>query len=148
MMKKLFIPPVLVFISLIIIVLFYFLLPAYNWIAFPYNLFGFLFIFTGFIISGKTRDLFDKYNTTLGFGNSSYLITEDIFSKTRNPMYIGMFLFLFGLSICFMNIFSILTSIVFILFVRICFIPVEEKLLFEEYGCEYKTYKQKVNRWI
>ena len=64
------------------------------------------------------------------------------------PMYIGMFLFLLGVSICFMNIFSVLTSIVFILSVRVCFIPIEEKLLSEEYGSEYEIYKQKVKRWI
>jgi len=147
-MKILFIPPVFVLISLIMIVLFYFLLPAYNYIVFPYNLSGILFTFAGFIISGKSRDLFSKYKTTLGFGKSSHLITEGIFSKTRNPMYIGMFLFLFGLSICFMNIFSILTSFVFILFVRIFFIHLEEKSLSEQYGIEFEKYKQNVKRWI
>ncbi len=147
-MKKLFIPPVFIFISLCLIVLFYFILPDYNLIPFPYNLLGILIAFSGFVISGKTRDLFDKYKTTLGFDKSTYLITEGVFSRTRNPMYIGMFLFLFGISICFMNIFSILTSIVFILSVRVCFIPIEEKLLSEEYGSEYEIYKQKVKRWI
>lgn len=147
-MKKLLIPPVFVIISLILIVLFYFLLPGYNWIPFPYNLLGILFVYTGFVISGKSRDLFNKYKTTLGFDKSTHLITEGVFSKTRNPMYIGMFLFLFGMSICFMNIFSILTSILFISFARIYFIPIEEKLLSEEYGIEYEIYKQNVKRWI
>ncbi len=147
-MKKLLIPPVFVIISLILIVLFYFLLPGYNWIPFPYNLLGILFVYTGFVISGKSRDLFNKYKTTLGFDKSTHMITEGVFSKTRNPMYIGMFLFLFGMSICFMNIFSILTSILFISFARIYFIPIEEKLLSEEYGIEYEIYKQNVKRWI
>lgn len=147
-MKMLLIPPVFVIISLILIVLFYFLLPGYNWILFPYNLLGVLFVYTGFVISGKSRDLFNKYRTTIGFEKSTHLITEGVFSKTRNSMYIGMFLFLFGISICFMNIFSILTSILFIFFVRVYFIPIEEKLLSEEFGIEYEIYKQKVKRWM
>ena len=147
-MKKLLIPPVFVFISILFIVLFYFLTPIYNWIIFPYNLGGIIIAFSGFVIMGKTRDLFDKYKTTLGFDRSSHMITEGIFSITRNPMYLGMFLFLFGISICFMNIFSILTSIVFIISIRICFIPKEEKLLSEEFGDVYLTYMEKVRRWI
>jgi protein-S-isoprenylcysteine O-methyltransferase Ste14 len=147
-MKKCLIPPVFVFTSMILIILFYFLLPQYNWILFPYNLFGILFAYAGFVISGKSRDLFNKYKTTLGFDKSTYLITEGVFSKTRNPMYIGMFLLLFGMSICFTNIFSILTSILFIAIVRLYFIPIEEKLLYEEYGIEYEMYKKNVKRWI
>ena len=109
-MKRLFIPPVFVFISLCLIVIFYFLFPGYNWIQFPYNFFGVLIAFSGFVIMGKARNLFNKYKTTLDFDKSSHLITEGIFLKTRNPMYIGRFLFLSGISICFMNLFSILTS--------------------------------------
>ena len=147
-MKILFIPPVFVFISLLLIILFYFLIPKYNWIPFPFNLGGIIIAFSGFVIMGKTRDLFDKYKTTLGFDKSSHLITKGIFSKTRNPMYVGMFLFLFGISICFMNVFSILTSIGFFLSVWVYFIPKEEKLLSEEFGEEYIDYKEKVKKWI
>lgn len=147
-MNKILIPPVFVFISLCLIILFYFLLPGYNWIPFPYNFLGVLIAFSGFVIMGKTRDLFDKYKTTLGFDKSSHLINEGIFIKTRNPMYVGMFLFLFGISICFTNLFSILTSIAFILAIRICFISREEKLLNDEFGDIYSAYKKQVRRWI
>lgn len=147
-MKKLLIPPVCVFICLVLISCFYFVLPRYNLIPLPVNLAGILIAFWGFMIMGKARDLFRKHQTTLAIGRSSFLITEGIFSKTRNPMYIGMFLLLFGTGICFRNIFSIFTAIGFILIMRFVFIPEEERLMYESFGPAYMEYKKKVRRWI
>ena len=147
-MKKFFIPPVFVLISFILIVLFYFLIPKYNWIPFPVNLCGIIIAFFGFSIMGKSRDLFKKHQTTLGIEESPSLITEGIFSKTRNPMYIGMFLLLLGAGVCFMNLFSILTSVGFLLLMQFVFIPKEEKLLFQKFGQDYLDYIKNVRRWV
>jgi protein-S-isoprenylcysteine O-methyltransferase Ste14 len=97
---------------------------------------------------GKSRDLFKKHQTTLDFDKSSYLITEGVFSKTRNPMYIGMFLLLLGLGVCFLNIFSVLTAFVFLLLMQLVFIPREEKLMAEAFGKQYREYKSQVRRWV
>ncbi len=147
-MKKILIPPVFLILSLILIVLFYFLLPSFNLIPFPYNYGGIIILSTGFVIMGKTRDLFRKYKTTLGFDQSSHLIKEGVFTKSRNPMYLGMFLLLLGWAVCFMNFFSILIAFDFLLLVNLIFIPKEEQLLEEEFGQEYLDYKNKVKRWV
>jgi protein-S-isoprenylcysteine O-methyltransferase Ste14 len=147
-MKKLIIPPIFVLISLILIVTFYFVLPEFNWIPIPVNLLGILVSIIGFGIMGKSRDLFKKHKTTLAIENSSFLIQEGIFLKTRNPMYVGMFLLLLGLGICFMNLFSVLIPLVFILIIHFVFVKKEEKLLFDSFGQEYTGYKAKVKRWI
>lgn len=147
-MKKLIIPPVFVLISLILMISFYFILPTYNWIPLPINLLGILVSFSGFVIMGKSRDLFKKYQTTLEIKESSSLIQEGVFLKTRNPMYIGMFLLLLGIGFCFGNVFSILTPFVFLLLIHFIFILKEEQLMFEVFGQEYLEYKTKVKRWI
>ena len=147
-MKNLLIPPVFVFISLLLIVGSYFLFKNLNIIPFPFNFLGILIAFPGFVLAGKTHDLFKKYNTTLGFEKSSYFITEDVFKRTRNPMYLGMFLFLLGLSICFCNVFSMCVPFVFIIAVGIIFIPAEEKILEETFGKQYSEYKKTTRRWI
>ena len=147
-MKKLFIPPVLVLFSLILIITFYFLIPNFNLIPYPYNLFGILLILLGFAIIGKTNELFLKHKTTRTINKSSHLLTEGTFSKSRNPMYTGMFLFLIGTGVCFMNLFSMLIPFVFILFIQLVFIPKEEKLMTETFGEAYLDYKKKVRRWI
>jgi protein-S-isoprenylcysteine O-methyltransferase Ste14 len=147
-MKKLFIPPVCVFICLLLIAAFYFLLPRYNLVPFPVNLAGGPIAFFGFVPMGKARDLFRKHRTTLAIERPSCLVTEGIFSKTRNPMYAGMFLLLFGVGICFGNLFSIITAIGFIFTMQFVFIPEEEKLMHGAFGPEYLEYKKKVRRWI
>ncbi len=147
-MKKLFIPPVLVFAGLIFIVLFYFIVPTFNLIAFPYNLAGLVIAFSGFVIMGKSWNLFNEYKTTLGFEKSAHFIREGIFLKTRNPMYIGMFLLLLGFGICVRNIFSIAVPFVFLFIIAVYFIPLEEKLMKKAFGEEYIDYMKKVKRWI
>lgn len=147
-MKRLFIPPVFVLISVLLIVLFYFLYPNYNIIRFPFNLIGIFISFGGFVIMGKARELFKKHETTLKIKTSSSMITEGVFSKTRNPMYVGFSLLLIGVSICFMNLFSMICPFVFILFMNVTFIPIEEKLMVQQFGNEYLDYKSKVRRWF
>jgi protein-S-isoprenylcysteine O-methyltransferase Ste14 len=147
-MKKIIIPPVFVLFSLIIIILFYLLFPDFNLIPFPFNLAGLAVAFAGFFMMGQARQLFKTHETTLDFTKSSALVVEGIYSKTRNPMYIGMFLFLFGVAICFRNIFSCLVPFVFITLIRIIFIPNEETLMTAAFGDEFVNYKNRVRRWI
>ncbi|MBK8808370.1 MAG: isoprenylcysteine carboxylmethyltransferase family protein [Bacteroidales bacterium] len=147
-MKKIIIPPVFVLVFLILIVISYFLIPEYNLLPFPFNLLGVIISFLGFVIMGKARDLFKKNQTTLDIEKSTFLIDEGVFSKTRNPMYIGMFLLLLGIGICFMNIISILLPFLFIISIHFVFVLKEEKLMTEVFGQEYIHYKEKVKRWI
>ena len=130
------------------IILFYFVIPELNIIPFPFNLLGLLVAFGGFVIMGKARDLFKKYNTTLDFETSVHLIDEGVFGKSRNPMYTGMFLLLLGIAICFENIISICIPFVFIILVGIYFIPLEEKMMGKTFGKEYLDYKSKTRMWI
>jgi protein-S-isoprenylcysteine O-methyltransferase Ste14 len=147
-MNKLFIPPLFLLISLILIVLLYYLVPLLNVIPFPYNLGGLFIAFSGFACMGITRLLFRKHQTTLFIEKSSCMITEGVFGKTRNPMYIGMFMILLGFSVCSMNLLSMAVPFVFISVMQIMFIPVEEKLMLKTFGQDYINYKKKVRRWI
>ena len=147
-MSKFIIPPVFVAIAVILIVVFYFVFPEFNYIPFPINILGLFFSFVGFSIMGKSRDLFKKYKTTLAIEKSSFFIQEGIFLKTRNPMYIGMVLRLLGLGICFRNIFSIMLPLIFFIITHCVFVRKEEKLMSETFGEAYRDYKNKVKRWI
>ncbi len=96
-----------VFVSAILIVLFYFLLPVYNIIPYPFNLIGILIALFGFGIMGKTRRLFSKYKTTIMIKESTVLMKDGTFSWIRNPMCVGMFILLLGFGLCFKNLFSL-----------------------------------------
>jgi protein-S-isoprenylcysteine O-methyltransferase Ste14 len=122
-MKKLYIPPVLILYSFISMLLFYFFLSPHNFIIFPFNFAGLAIAFLGFVYMGKAHDLFKKHKTTIAIKKSTHLITEGVFSKTRNPMYIGMFFLILGFAIFSTNLISLVLPFVFILLVQIIFHP-------------------------
>jgi len=63
-------------------------------------------------------------------------------------MYAGMFLLVLGIAICFENLISICIPFVFIIIVRIFFIPLEEKLMEKTFGKVYLDYKIKTRMWF
>ena len=79
---------------------------------------------------------------------SSHLIKEGVFSKTRNPMYVGMFILILGFSIFSTNIIALLFPFTFLLLVNLIFIRKEEQLMSDTFGEEYLKYKKTVRRWI
>jgi protein-S-isoprenylcysteine O-methyltransferase Ste14 len=147
-MNNILIPPVYVIICLALITLFYYLFPVLNIIPFPFNFIGIAITVSGVIIIGQAHELFKKHKTPNTFEKSVHLIEEGIFNKTRNPMYIGMFLFLMGYAVCFRNLLSIIIPFVFLLIIRIIFIPFEEKKMEETFADKYIEYKSRVKRWI
>lgn len=147
-MKKLYIPPALIVYCVLSMVLLYFFIPQYNLIFFPVNLIGLVIAFSGLMLMGKARELFKKYETTLKIERSSNLIKEGVFSRTRNPMYVGMFILILGFSIISTNLIALLLPFVFLLLVRLIFIKKEEQLMFDTFGEKYLEYKKKVRRWL
>lgn len=147
-MKKLYIPPTLIAYSILIMIALYFFAPRFNLIGLPYNLIGILIAFSGFILMGKARDLFKKHQTTLKIEKSNHMIDEGIFSRTRNPMYTGMSILIFGFSIFSTNVLALFLPLFFMTIIRLIFIRREEQLMFETFGKDYLEYKKKVRRWI
>ena len=147
-MKKLYIPPTLIAYCAILMLVCFVFLPQYNMIKFPFNLIGLLIAFLGFYLMGKVRDMFKKYETTLKIETSRHLIDEGVFSKSRNPMYLGMFFLIIGFSLFSTNVISLLLPFAFLMAVRLIFVPKEEKLMLEQFGNNYLEYKKKVRMWI
>lgn len=147
-MKIRSIPPTYFLSGFTIIILLFLVFPEYNVIPFPYNLAGIVFIIFGIWLSGQARDLFKKYKTPISFDKSTKLVEDGIFSKTRNPMYLGMFIFLLGSAICAKNIFSLAIPFIFLIIIRILFIPYEEEKMHDTFGDDYLNYKKKVRRWF
>lgn len=149
-MKKniLHIPPVFLFACMVIIIAMYFVFPEFNVIPFPYNLGGIAVSFAGFFIMGKAHEQFRKNRTTLAIKESSALITGGVFSFSRNPMYLGMFLLLLGMGIAFRNSFSLSAPFLFWLYLTVIVIPCEEQMMTKVFGDDYLKYRKNVGRWI
>ncbi|TKF81505.1 isoprenylcysteine carboxylmethyltransferase family protein [Vibrio kanaloae] len=94
---------------------------------------------------------FRKQETTVNpikVETASAVVDSGIFGYTRNPMYLGLFILLFCLGYFFQNLFSVLLSFVFVIYMNNFQIKPEERALEQLFGAEYVDYKQKVRRWI
>ncbi len=147
-MMKFYIPPALLIYSIVTMVLLYIFIPEFNHISFPINLIGLVISTIGFILMGKVRDLFRKHQTQVKLGKPNFLVKEGVFSKSRNPMYVGMFIMVLGFSIFSTNVLALFLPLIFIILVRVIFIRKEEKIMYRTFGQEYIDYKNKVRRWI
>lgn len=79
---------------------------------------------------------------------ASTVVDSGIFAYTRNPMYLGLFLLLFGFAYWHQNLLSIAFSFTFILYMNRFQILPEERALESLFGASYIDYKQRVRRWI
>jgi protein-S-isoprenylcysteine O-methyltransferase Ste14 len=79
---------------------------------------------------------------------STALITGDVFSISRNPMYLGMILMLFGLALAIGAAPFYLAAIAFSVVMDVVFCPYEERKALLEFGASYDTYRQNVRRWL
>ncbi|PMH22111.1 methyltransferase family protein [Vibrio splendidus] len=121
-------------------------------LALPYGMvvLGIGIILSGVIgISGILE--FRKQKTTVNpikVETASAVVDSGIFGYTRNPMYLGLFILLFCFGYFFQNIFSVLLSFGFVIYMNYFQIKPEERALEQLFGAEYVDYKQKVRRWI
>ena len=79
---------------------------------------------------------------------TSKLVTDGFFKITRNPMYLGMLLFLLGLSIYNGLIVGLIFLPLFVGYITYFQIIPEENAMLELFGEEFKVYMKKVRRWI
>lgn len=112
---------------------------------------GSLFIVFGFGLDLAGLLEFRKFQTTMNPlkpENASKIVKTGIYSKTRNPMYLGMVLVLVGWSIIAKASFGILVIPLFIKYIETFQIIPEEEILSSQFGTEYDNYRTKVARWI
>jgi protein-S-isoprenylcysteine O-methyltransferase Ste14 len=80
--------------------------------------------------------------------SASSLVKSGIFRFSRNPMYVGMALFLIAWSIYLASLPSLLLIPLFILYMNYFQIQPEEHALLGLFGDEYISYKKQVRRWL
>ncbi|MEO0327865.1 MAG: isoprenylcysteine carboxylmethyltransferase family protein [Pseudomonadota bacterium] len=108
------------------------------------------------IILGVSMDLlsirrFFKIGTTVSPvspQNTEALVTEGVYSISRNPMYLGLLFILTGIAIWAGNLLGLLTIPVFVFLITKFQIIPEEEILLEKFGEVYGNYLMKVRRWI
>jgi protein-S-isoprenylcysteine O-methyltransferase Ste14 len=147
-MKKFF-PPTHFYTYLIITVLLHYIFPIKQIINKPLNYIGIIFIIVGIALNIFADKIFKQHKTTVKPDQKpTSLIDYGPFRISRNPMYLGMTLFLIGAGIFLGSIISFIGAACFITAMEYLFIPDEEKMMSEVFGVEFENYKKKVRRWI
>lgn len=76
------------------------------------------------------------------------LVTTGIFAHSRNPMYVGNVLMLWGMGVLANNLLFLVIMGPFFLFIYQSIIRAEENFLENKFGPAFKDYCNDVNRWL
>jgi len=79
---------------------------------------------------------------------TSALVCSGLYSRTRNPMYLGMALVLSGWAVYLANPLSLGGIPLFIAYMNAFQIEPEERHLMERFPDEFDSYRAKTRRWI
>ena len=79
---------------------------------------------------------------------SAALVSTGVYSFTRNPMYLGMVLVLFGWAAYLSSMWSLLGPVLFALYITRFQIVPEEQALDRLFGVTFAEYKKRVRRWL
>jgi protein-S-isoprenylcysteine O-methyltransferase Ste14 len=79
---------------------------------------------------------------------TSALVTGGIYRLSRNPMYVGLFLFLMAWAIQLSMLWPFIGPILFVIYITRFQITPEERVMESKFGDEYSIYKNKVRRWL
>ena len=105
----------------------------------------------GLVIIVRGVQIFHQHQTTVDPRTpnaSTQIVTSDIYSFTRNPMYLGMALCLLGWAFYLGNLIALGLVFGFVGYISRFQILPEERLLQSKFGQEYIDYMVKVRRWF
>jgi protein-S-isoprenylcysteine O-methyltransferase Ste14 len=116
---------------------------------FAHHILGLLLVAGGVLIAAYAAALFQARKTGLDpHGEATAFVIETPYTFTRNPMYLGQVLVLFGFAVFFASIAMLLAPIAFFVVIDRMVIPLEEYNLERIFGAQYVDYKTRVRRWL
>lgn len=100
------------------------------------------------LISQALKIFYTSGNTVITSRAATSLQTDGIYSKTRNPMYLGMVFIYVSFSLFIGFWWHLILLPFLIILVQYSVIRKEENYLTHRFGMEYLDYQKKVGRWL
>lgn len=142
-------PPAYLALSILLMISLHHAVPIRRIVPSPYRSLGWLLIVGSMAIGITVAGIFRRVGTTIvPFEESSKLVTTGLNRLTRNPIYLGMAIGLFGLGIVLGSLTPFLVVPAFALWIDRRFVRPEEAMLEARFGAEYLAYKKRVRRWL
>jgi protein-S-isoprenylcysteine O-methyltransferase Ste14 len=110
---------------------------------------GIALCIAGFGIMIRAWWLFRQVGTAIcPTATTTFFIANDVYSVTRNPMYLGMIFILLGIAALVDSWYFYVTAGVYALILNHVFCPYEERKLGQQFGDDYAAYAARVRRWL
>jgi protein-S-isoprenylcysteine O-methyltransferase Ste14 len=124
-------------------------IPIRRVVAGPWRWTGVPLLGVGVAVVLWVAAMFRRAGTTIRpFETSSALVARGPFRLSRNPIYLGMVVFLLGVALLAGSLSPFLVIPVFAWILDRRFIRAEEAILAKTFGPAYDTYRGRVRRWI
>jgi protein-S-isoprenylcysteine O-methyltransferase Ste14 len=141
-------PPAYFLGAVLLAVILHFLLPVGQILTFPWRLLGLAPLVIGVVLNLLADQAFKRHDTTVKpFEESSALVTDGVFRTTRNPMYLGMILILFGVAMLLGSAAPFAIVLLLAALLDRVFIAPEEQKLEDTFGEQFRQYRRRVRRW-
>ena len=101
---------------------------------------------TAFILS--VMQMKDNWRAGVQRKDYTNLVTDGIYSISRNPAFLGFDLMYIGILMTFFNWYLCLASVIAVILFHLQIVNVEEDFLIERFGDEYIAYRKKVCRYL
>ncbi|HEV7417518.1 MAG TPA: isoprenylcysteine carboxylmethyltransferase family protein [Tianweitania sediminis] len=110
---------------------------------------GAIVVLCGLALVGATARQFRRENTTIRPDRAAqHLVTDGVFKISRNPIYLGMAMLMFGLGFLIGSLWFFIFGLIACLILQAVAIKPEERHLDAVFGKRYRDYRKKVRRWI
>ena len=142
--------PLRIFVYILVIsyVVGEFIIPKYPIIYF-FNMIGLIGLILSLIFFFSGFNLFKSYTENPNpTSDTNRLIKTGIFAYTRNPIYLGLVLFLISMFLVFENVMYLLSSLGLFIWINNYVIKEEENYLKDKFGDEFARYCEAVKRWL
>ena len=110
---------------------------------------GALFVIAGIVVVVLARQEFAKHGERTDPGNPTHrIMTTGVFAFSRNPLYLGIVIFLAGVALAVNLPWVLIMLVPSIAACHYVLIAPEERYLAAKFGEEYAQYARTVRRWI
>ena len=143
------IPPAYLLAAIVTMLVLHFAIPGRQLVHWPWRWIGLIPLLGGFLLAGIAARTLVRHKTTLKPGDiSRKLVSSGPFRFSRNPVYLGMVLCLVGVAVLLGSLSSWCLIPVFVWLIGRNIIRIEEAMMTETFGDEYRQYQMRVRRWI
>ena len=142
-------PPTLAWLLLVVSVPLGLLVPVVGPASWPVRFAGLLVAAGGLMLAQRSHGLFATTGAEIDtFTDPTSLIESGPYAYTRNPMYLGLAVFLAGAATAIGSLTAWIAPGAFFLACDRWYIPFEEESMSRVFGAAYDRYRARAPRWL